>query len=85
MPRTRLAKNKDGASEAEVDSEPAPELPSDERGDAELMEAEAVDFINDYENDENEGTFESPPPNNWRGGIGRVEKGGDFNEVSEVF
>ena len=40
-----------------------------------------MDFINDYTNDEDEGTFESPPSNNRRGGIDRAEKEGGFNEA----
>ena len=40
-----------------------------------------VDFINDYTNDEDEGTFEIPPSNNRRGGIDRAEKEGGFNEA----
>ena len=40
-----------------------------------------VDFIDDYKNDEDEGTLEITPSKNRRGGIGRVEKGGDFNEA----
>ena len=40
-----------------------------------------VDFIDVYANDEDEGKFESYPSNKSRGGIGRVEKGGGFNEA----
>ena len=48
-----------------------------------MVEAEVVDFIDDYTNYKDEGTFESPPSNNGRGGIGRLEKGSDFNEALE--
>ena len=61
MPITRLEKNKDGASKYEVAPETAPELSSDERGDTEVVEAEVVEFIDDYDNDEYEGEIESPP------------------------
>ena len=44
-----------------------------------------VDFINAYTHDEDGGTFEIPPSKNRRGGIGRAEKGGDFNEVLRCF
>ena len=50
MPMTRLTKKKDNASEAGLDSEPASELSSDERGDAEVAEAELLEFIDDYSN-----------------------------------
>ena len=46
MPRTRLAKKKDGASKDEVAPKPASELSSDERGGVEVVKAEVVDFIN---------------------------------------
>ena len=49
MPRTRLAKKKDGFSKYGVDMEPASELSLDERGDAEVLESEVVDFIDDYQ------------------------------------
>ena len=39
------------------------------------------DVINDYKNDENEGISESPPSKKRRGGIGRSEKVGYFNEA----
>ena len=45
MPRTRFGKKKDNTYEAEVDSELASEFYSDERGDAEVVEAQVVDFI----------------------------------------
>ena len=48
MPSTRLSKKKDGASKYEVALEPASELSSGERGDAEVVKAEVVDFIYDY-------------------------------------
>ena len=50
-----------------------------------MVEAEVLEFIDDYANDEYKGIFESPPSNNSRGGIGRAEKGGDFNEALEYF
>ena len=78
---TRLAKRRESASEYEVASEPASQLSSDEKGDTYVVEEELVDFIDDYKNDEYEGTFGSPPSNNRRGGIGREDKGGDFNEA----
>ena len=81
MPRTRFEKKKEGASESEVDLEPASQLSCDERGYAEVVEADLVEFINGYANDEDEGTFESPPSKKGRGGISRAEKGGGFNEV----
>ena len=62
MPRTRMAKKKDGASEYEVAPEPVSELSSNERGGAEVVE-----FVDDYDNDEDEGTIESPPYNKRRG------------------
>ena len=40
---------------------PALELSSDERGDAELVQAEVVDFIDDYCNYEDEGETEILP------------------------
>ena len=83
MPRTRLTNKKYGAYKYEVSPEPASELSSDEMGGAEVVEAEVVDFIDDYANNEDEGIFESPPSKKRRGGIGRAEKGGDFNEVLE--
>ena len=48
MPRTRSEKKKDSASKYEVDPEPALEFSSDERRDAEVVEAEVVDFIDYY-------------------------------------
>ena len=78
-----MTKKKYGASKDEVAPEPVSYLSSDERGYAEVVEAEVVDFIDDYYNDEDEGTFEIPPYNNSRGGIFRAEKGGDFNEALE--
>ena len=48
-----------------------------------MVEAEVVDFIDDYDNDENEGTFEITPSKKSWGGIGREEKGGDLNETLE--
>ena len=41
--------------------EPTSELYSGERGDAEVVEAEVMEFIDDYVNDEYERTVESPP------------------------
>ena len=73
MPRKKLTKKKDGDSKDEVALEPASYLSSYERGVAEVVEAEVVDFIDDYTDDEDEGTFESPS------GIGRSENRGDFN------
>ena len=64
MPRKRSENKKDGASKDELDPEPESELSSDERGYAEVLEAEVVDFIDDYENDEDEGKIESPPSKN---------------------
>ena len=69
MARKKLAKKKDGASKDEVASEPISELPSDERRYADVVELELVDFIDDYENDEYEGKFESTPSKNRRGEI----------------
>ena len=46
-----------------------------------MVESEVLDFIDDYENDEYEGTFESPPSKKRRGGICRAEKGGGFIEA----
>ena len=83
MPRTRSSKKKDGASQYEVAPEPASELSSDERGYAEVLEAEVVDFIDDYWNDEYEEKFESPQSNKRISGIVRADKGGDFNESLE--
>ena len=37
-----------------MDLEPALDLSSDEWGDAEVLEAEVVDFIDDYENNEDD-------------------------------
>ena len=39
-----------------------------------------VNFIGDYDNDEYEGTFKSPPSNKRRGGTDRAEKGDGFHE-----
>ena len=75
MPRTRFASKKDNASEAEVASEISSELSSDERGDAEVVDMEEVEFIYDYANDEYEGKFEIPPSKKRRGGIGRQIRG----------
>ena len=61
MPRKRFSKKKDGASKSELALEPASELYSGERGDAEAVEAEVTEFIDDYVNDEYERTVESPP------------------------
>ena len=47
MPSTTLEKNKDDASEAELGLEPASELSFDESGDADVVEAEVMDFIDD--------------------------------------
>ena len=46
-----------------------------------MVEVEVVNFIGEYTNDEDEGTFESPSSKKRRCGIGRAEKGGDFNEA----
>ena len=51
MLRKKLSKKKDGTSEYEVASEPAPYLYSDERGYAEVVEADVEDFIDEYTND----------------------------------
>ena len=83
MPMTGLAKKKDGASKYEVTPEPASGLSSDERGDAEVVEVEMVDFIEDYSNDEDKGTIEIPPYSKRTGEIVRAEKGGYFNEALE--
>ena len=61
--------------------EPASEFSSDEMGDAEVVEAEVVESIDDYNNDEDEGIFESTPSKKMRGGLGREYKGGDFNKL----
>ena len=45
-----------------------------------MVEEVVVEFIDDYKNDEDEGKFDSPPSNKRRGGIGRADKGSDFNE-----
>ena len=42
-----MAKKKDDASKYEMDLEPASELSYDERGDAEVVESEVKDFIDD--------------------------------------
>ena len=81
MPRTKLVKKKEGASKHEVDPEPVSQLSPDERRDAEVVEAEMVDSIDDYKNDEEQGTLAISPSKNSGGGIGRAEKGGDFNEA----
>ena len=60
IPGTRFSKKNEYASDAEVALEPASELSSDERGDAEVSEEEVVELIYDYANDEDEGKFESP-------------------------
>ena len=46
IPRTRFAKKKEYASEAEVALELASELSYDERWDVEVVQLEVVDFIN---------------------------------------
>ena len=48
-----------------------------------MVEAEVVELIYDYKNDEDQGTIKSPPSNKSRYGIGRVDKGVDFNEALE--
>ena len=83
MPMKSFVKKKNGASKYEVAPEPASELSFYERGYAEVVEAEVVDFIDEYKNYEDEGGFYSPPYIKRRCGIGRVEKGGDFNKVLE--
>ena len=50
MTRTVLANKKDGASKDKMALEPMLELSSDETRDVEVVEAEVVDFIDDYEN-----------------------------------
>ena len=45
-----MANNKYGASKDEVDPEPALELYCEERGDAEVLEADVVNFIDSYDN-----------------------------------
>ena len=55
--------------------EPVSELSSDQRGDTEVVEAEVVDFIGYYNNDEYEGKVESPPYKKSRVGIYMAEKG----------
>ena len=47
--------------------------------------AGVVHCIDEYTRDYYEDTIESPPSKKSRGGIGRVEKGGAFNEVLEIF
>ena len=42
-----------------------------------------VDFIDVYYNDEYEGEIESHPSKKRGGGIGREDKGGDFNKALE--
>ena len=37
-----------------------------------MVEAEVVDFIDDFDNDKDEGKIESPRSKNWRGGIVRA-------------
>ena len=44
---------------------------------------QVVDFIDDYNNDEDEGIIESPPYKKRIGGIGKAEKGVDFNKALE--
>ena len=83
MPSTGLAKKNDVASEAEGYSEPESELFSDERRYAKVVEVEGVDFVDDYVNYEEEGTFEGPLPKKSRSGIGRAEMWGDLNESLE--
>ena len=46
-----MAKNKDGASKDEVDTELTSELYYGVMGDAEAVEAKVVDFIDNYSND----------------------------------
>ena len=58
---------------------------SDEKGDEEVVEAEVVDFINDYDNDSYEGTIESPQSKKKIFGIIKSKKGGDFNEVLKIY
>ena len=50
MTRTMLANKKDGDSKDKMALEPMLELSSDETRDVEVVEAEVVDFIDDYEN-----------------------------------
>ena len=83
IPSTRLSKKKYGASTKEVSPEPVSEFSSDERGDAEVVESEVVELIDDYDNDEDQGKTESPLSKKRRGEIGRAEKGGYFNEALE--
>ena len=44
-----------------------------------MVEAEVIEFIDYYNNYEDEGTIYSPPYMNIMGGIVRAENGGDFN------
>ena len=81
MIRSRSVKKKDDAYESEVASELASDFSSDERGDAEVVEPQEVDFINEYKNGDDEGTFKIPPPKKRRVGILSAEKRGDFNEA----
>ena len=79
-----MKKKKENASEDEVDLELAPDPSSDEKGDAEVIESQVMEFIDDYANDEYEGKFETPPPNKRRGVILRTHKCGDFIETLEL-
>ena len=59
IPRKRFGKKKYNTSEAEVTLELTSEFSSDERGGAEVVLSQVVSFINNYANNEDEGTFES--------------------------
>ena len=50
-----------------------------------MVDAEVIEIIDDYANDEDEGKFESLPSKKRRYGVGRVDKGGDFNEALKCF
>ena len=60
IPRTRLAKKNNSASETEVYLEPVSELSYGEREGAEVVEAEALNFISEFKSNEGYGTFKSP-------------------------
>ena len=51
----------------------------------EAVEVGVLYFFYEYANDEDEGTLESPPSKKRRRGIGRTDKGGDFNEALDLF
>ena len=45
---------------------------------------EMTEFIIDYATDEDGGIFQCPPPKKRRSGVGRADKGGNFNEALET-